>query len=319
MDLLGGLRTFLKVAERGSFTSAALDLGLTQPAVSRQVTALEAHFRTRLLHRNTSGIALTAEGMRMVAMAQGVIEGADALAEAIAPASSPVEGRVRLSLPAPLGLFIAERLPGLLAIHPRLMIELVQREAPSDLVGEGLDLEVRLGDVADSGLICRRIGATTAHLVASPAYLLSRNAPENPAEIIGHDCLCYVRGGEKHAWQFASGDEIVEVMLCPRLLFDNAVAAHRSALAGGGLAVLSHLLVAGDLAAGRLVDVMSAYPPVRLPITVVYPSRRHLALRVRRVLDFLTEALKADVLLGSAPGRAMRSGARFAPDAVASV
>ncbi|MEB2847975.1 LysR family transcriptional regulator [Rhizobiales bacterium RZME27] len=300
MDVVAALRTFLRVAETGSFSSAALDLGLTQPAVSRQISSLEAHYSTRLLHRSTNGLSLTVEGEQMIPMARKVIDAMEALGDTTAAESVTTSGRVRMSLPAPLGLHISERLPALLKRHPRLTIETVFREEPSDLVGEGIDIEVRLGDVSDSSLICRRLGWTTAFLVASPGYVCERGMPSGPDEIAQHDCICYGRGGETRAWMFVDGADQVRAAIAPRMVFNNATAVYRATIAGGGLAILSHILVAEDIASGRLINVLPYLPPARLPITAVYASRRNLPLRVRMVLDFLADAVKEDPLMTGA-------------------
>ncbi|MET4692005.1 DNA-binding transcriptional LysR family regulator [Sinorhizobium fredii] len=299
MDIVSALRTFLRVAEAGSFSAAAVDLDLTQPAVSRQVSALEAHLNTRLLHRTTSTVALTAEGEQIIPMALRVVEAVDALGETTCAEGAMATGKVRLTLPAPLGLYVSDRLAGLLDNHPGLSVELIFREEPSDLVGEGIDLEVRLGPVADSSLVCRRIGWTTAFLVAAPSYLQGRIAPEKPNDLRSHECICYSRAGDARTWSFSDGADEVAVRIAPRLIANNAVAVHRATLAGSGLAVLSHILVCPDIEAGRLVNVMPDFPPTRLPINVVYPSRRNMPLRVRAVLDFLVEAVREDPLMAS--------------------
>ncbi|WEX75275.1 LysR family transcriptional regulator [Sinorhizobium numidicum] len=299
MDIVSALRTFLRVAETGSFSAAAADLNLTQPAVSRQVSALEAHLNTRLLHRTTTALALTAEGERIIPMALRVVEAVDALGETTCAEGAMASGKVRLTLPAPLGLYMSDRLTGLLERHPGLHVELIFREEPSDVVGEGIDLEVRLGPVADSSLICRRIGWTTAFLVAAPSYLEGRIAPETPNDLSGHECICYRRAGNGRSWSFSNGADEVAVRIAPRLIADNAVAVHRAALAGSGLAVLSHILACPDIEAGRLVNVMPDFPPTRLPISVVYASRRNMPLRVRTVLDFLADAVSEDPLMVS--------------------
>ncbi|MFK0206533.1 LysR family transcriptional regulator [Agrobacterium sp. NPDC090283] len=294
MDVVSALRSFLRVTETGSFSAAALDLGLTQPAISRQISALEGHYGVRLFHRSTSALALAIEGERMIPMAQRVIEAVDALGESATSDGKKVAGKVRLSLPAPLGLYLSERLPALLRTHPGLSVELMTREEPSDLVGDGIDLEVRIGEITDAGLIFRRIGWTTAFLVASPDYLQGRKEPSHPFEVVLHDCICYVRGGDRRVWSFSGGAEEIRVSLTPRLTCNNATAVHRAVLGGGGLAILSHIVVEADLREGRLINLLPDFPPVRLPINVVYASRRHISLRVRTVLDFLTAAVRAD-------------------------
>lgn len=298
MDIVCALKTFLRVAETGSFSAAAIDLQLTQPAVSRQISALEAHLGVRLLHRSTTALALTSEGERTIPMAQKVVEAVEALGESADPAGA-VSGKVRLSLPAPLGLFMSERIGALLDCHPGLHVELLFREEPSDLVGEGIDIEVRLGPVSDPGLIGRRIGWTTAFLVAAPAYLEKREKPRTLDDLNQHDCICYRRGGDGHAWLFSSGADEIAVRIAPRLVVNNAVAVHRAALAGAGITILSHILALPDLEGGRLINLMPSFPPARLPINLVYPSRRNMPLRVRTVIDHLVTAMRDDPLMAS--------------------
>ncbi|BCG72050.1 LysR family transcriptional regulator [Mesorhizobium sp. 113-1-2] len=299
MDVVSALRTFLRVAQTKSFSAAAIDLDLTQPAVSRQVSALEAHLKTRLLHRTTTALALTAEGEQMLPMALRVIEAVEALGQASSAEAATVSGKVRLSLPTPLGYFISDRLAALLERHPDLQVELVLRDGPSDLVANAIDLEVRLGPVGDSSLMCRRIGWTTAFLVASPAYLEGRDKPRVPQDIRDHACICYSRGGDGRSWSFSSGADDVVLRIEPRLVANNSMAVHRAALAGAGLAVLSHILAGSDIESGRLVRLMPDFPPTRLPINVVYPSRRNIPLRVTTVLDFLVQAVRGDILMAS--------------------
>jgi DNA-binding transcriptional LysR family regulator len=173
------------------------------------------------------------------------------------------------------------------------------REEPSDLIGDAIDLEVRLGPVADSSLICRRIGSTTACLVAAPSYTARREPPQAPEQITDHDCICYSRAGDGRSWSFSDGANEIPVRIAPRLIANNSVAVHRAALYGGGLAVLSHILVDADVQAGRLIRLMPAFPPTRLPISIVYPSRRNIPARVRTVLEFLVEAVGEDAQMAS--------------------
>lgn len=299
MDIVSALKTFLRVAETGSFSAAAIDLGLTQPAVSRQVSALEAHLNTRLLHRTTSALALTVEGEQLIPRALRVLEAVDVIGSTGSIEGGQASGKVRLSLPAPLGLFVCDRLHTILQRHPGLTVELIFCEEPSDLVGDAIDLEVRIGQVGDSSLICRRIGWTTASLVAAPSYLAVHEPPQTPEQVSNHDCLFYKRAGDGKSWSFSNGADEVLVHIAPRMIANSALAVHRAALAGGGLAVLSHILVEADIEAGRLSKLMPDFPPTRLSISVVYPSRRNIPQRVKTVLDFLIEVIGEDAMMAS--------------------
>ncbi|NVN10850.1 LysR family transcriptional regulator [Nguyenibacter vanlangensis] len=310
MDIVCALRTFLRVVETGSFSAAAVDLRLTQPAVSRQVSALEAHFGMRLLHRSTTALALTAEGEQMIPMARKVIEAVEALGES-AGSTGTASGKVRLSVPAPLGLYMSDRLAILLDQYPDLSVELLFREEPSDLVEDGIDFEVRLGPVADCSLVCRRIGWTTAFLVAAPAYLEKRSQPRTLEDLSRHDCICYRRGGDGRSWLFSNGDDEIAVRIAPRLVVNNAVAVHRAVLAGTGIAILSHILAIPDIEAGRLVNLMPDFPPARLPINLIYASRRNMPLRVRTLIEYLVAAMREDPLMASSSALAGKDGEKI--------
>jgi len=201
---------------------------------------------------------------------------------------------VRLSVPVPLGLYFSSRLDALLKKHEELSIDLILHDRLRDLIEEGIDLQLCVGEISDSALISRRIGATTAFLVAAPNYLKGRAVPEQPADLQEHDCIVYHRWGRDDVWWFASPEGAVSVSVRGRFRANNSEAVRRAALNGHGIALLSHLLVADDISAGRLCALMPAFPPARFPVTVVYPSRRNLPPRVRAVIEFLSEIIQAD-------------------------
>ena len=295
MDLIAAFRTFLRVAEIGSFSAVAEERGVTQPAVSRQVSALEEHFGTRLVQRSTHAVTLTHEGQDLLLAAQQLVDSADALRESLGRRRGKPVGRVRLGVPVALGLYLSSQLGGLLNEHEELSIDLVLRDDIADMIEEGLDLQVLVGAANDSALISRRVGATTAFLVAAPQYLKERSLPEQPSDLRGHDCIVYRRWGRRDdVWWFSSAEGNVSVQVRGRFRANNAEAVHRATLDGRGITLLSHLLVADDIRSGRLRSLMPGFRPLRFPLTVVYPSRRNLPPRVRTVIEFLTELLHAD-------------------------
>jgi len=294
VDLIAALRTFLRVAEVGSFSAVAGERGVTQPAVSRQVSALEEHFGTRLVQRSTHAVTLTDEGRELVPAAQQLVDSADAMQQQTGRRRTKPVGLVRLSVPLPLGLYFSGKVDSLLKKHDELSIDLILHDRLRDLIEEGIDLQVCVGEVSDSALISRRIGTTTAFLVASPDYLKGRAVPKEPADLQQHDCIVYHRWGRDDVWWFAGPEGAVSASVRGRFRANNSEAVRRAALIGQGIALLSHLLVADDIGAGRLRVLMPAFPPARFPLTVVYPSRRNLPPRVRAVIEFLSEIVQAD-------------------------
>jgi DNA-binding transcriptional LysR family regulator len=294
VDLIAALRSFLRVAETGSFSAVAAERGVTQPAVSRQVSALEQHFGTRLVQRSTHAVTLTEEGRDLIAAAQQIVDAAEALQHSMGRRRGKPVGRVRLAVPVPLGLHLSSQLGRLLDQHEELSIDLVLRDGISDLVEEGLDLEVRLGTIEDSALISRHIGSAMAFLVASPQYLQGKSLPTHPKDLHEHDCIVYHRWGEDHVWWFSSPQGKLSVSVSGRFRANNATAVHRAAIEGRGIAMISHLLALEDIQKGRLQALMPEFPPLRFPLSVVYPSRRNLPPRTRVVIEFLTELMRAD-------------------------
>ena len=158
MDLIASLQTFLRVAETASFSAVAAERGVTQPAISRQITALEQQLGTRLVERSTHAVSLTQEGRDLITTAQELVDAAETLQNSVGRRRGAPVGRVRLSVPVPLGLNLSSQIGPLLHRCKELSIDLVLRDRTSDLIEDGLDLEVRVGPIVDSTLIARRIG-----------------------------------------------------------------------------------------------------------------------------------------------------------------
>src|SRR5260370_15506733 len=208
-------------------------------------------------------------------------------------------------MPVPRGLYFSSKLDSLLKKHDEWPIDLILHDRLRDLIEEGIDLQLCVGEVSDSALISGRIGATTVFLVAAPNYLRGRAVPEQPADLQKHDCIVYHRWGRDDVWWFASPQGAVSVSVRGRFRANNSEAVRRAALNGHGIALLSHLLVADDIRAGRLRVLMPAFPPARFPLIVVYPSRRNLPPRVRPVIEFFTAILQ--------PPPAVREPGTFRP------
>jgi len=303
MDLIAALQSFLRVAQTGSFSAVAHERGVTQPAISRQVSALEEHLGTRLVQRSTQAVTLTDEGREFLPAAQRLVDEADTLRHAVGARRGKATGTVRVAVPVPLGVHLGLRLGPLLAQHDELSVDLVLRDGASNLIAEGLDLEIRLGPLGDCSLVASQIGRTTAYVVASPEYLDRHGEPRHPRELAGHECIVYHRWGDEKVWLFEEPDDPddrahpgaeLAVTVCGRIHTNHATVAHQAVLAGHGIAHISHLLVAEDLRCGRLRRLFPAFPTRRFPLYAVYPSKRSLPPRTRVVIDFIREVLAED-------------------------
>jgi DNA-binding transcriptional LysR family regulator len=297
MDLLGALGAFVRVVETGSFSAVARETHASQSAVTRQIAQLEQHFGVRLFHRTTRRLSLTDDGQALLPHARHLMENADEMEAALGRQSGEPRGLVRLGTSIAGGLFLATRLPALLARHPGLSVELVMRDQPSDMIEERLDLAFRSGEIADASLVARRAGQLGRAVVAAPISLERHGAPATPDDLALHICLIHDATPDPHVWRFAGPDGPMSVRVSGAFLANDSEAVRRAARAGHGVALLPEIQLVDDLRAGRLFRLLEDYPSQQVPVHIVYPSRRHLAPRTRVVLDFLIEQMREISLL----------------------
>jgi DNA-binding transcriptional LysR family regulator len=289
MDLIAALRAFVRVTETGSFSAVARETHVSQSAVTRLVAQLEQHFDARLFHRTTRRLSLTDDGQVLLSHARNLLEGADEMEAVLGRQSGTPRGLVRLGTSVAGGLFLATRLPVLLARHPGLSVELVMRDQNSDMVEERLDLAFRSGEIADASLVARRVGNLGRAVVAAPIYLERHGAPSMPEDLAGHICLIHDAVPDPEVWRFTGPDGPVSVRVSGAFIANDSEAVRRAARAGHGIALLPEIQLIDDLRAGRLFRLMEDYESQRVPVHIVYPSRRNLAPRTRVVMDFLVQ------------------------------
>jgi DNA-binding transcriptional LysR family regulator len=296
MDLLAAFRAFVRVAETGSFSAVARETGLTQPAISRQVAALEQHLGARLVHRTTRSVGLTEDGRDLLAHARSVLEAVERAEGAVGQRRGGVSGMVRLSAPVVFGrVLIAPRIHSLLERHPRLSVDLLLDDRPMDLVQEGVDVAIRIGELPpDAPFIARRLGAFQRLVVASAAYLARNPEPLHPSDLARHECVLFDRHSGRGIWTLNGPEGEIEVPVEGRFHTDSPEAAREAVLTGLGLAVLSAWLVRNELRDGTVRAVLQAWKPPLVPVHAVYPSQRNLAARTRALIEFLLTDLQLD-------------------------
>lgn len=299
MDLIAALRAFSRVAESGSFSAVAREMGTTQPAVSRQIAALEDYLGVRLLHRTTRSLALTEDGRDLLAHATRVLEAVEETEAAVGRGRASPGGLVRIGASVSFGrLYIAPRIGTLLDRYPDLRIELSLNDGIVDLVHDGLDMAVRVGDVPDSALVARRIGVVRRICVASREYLDRHGRPTRPADLTEHNCIVMVRrGGADWAFDGPEGPEHVHVT--GRFQTDSGEAVRQVVLAGLGIALTPAWLLRDALVAGTVEELLPDWRAPLSPIHAVYPTRRYLAPRTRAVIDFLVEEFRLDPVISA--------------------
>jgi DNA-binding transcriptional LysR family regulator len=284
---------FAKVAQRGSFSRAAVELGLAKATISKAITRLERRIGAALLHRTSRRVVLSEVGRNLLAHASQLLnEGEAAEAYAFAQSETP-RGTVRLAVPMSFGLaHVAPILPEFLTSYPEVMIDLHLGDEIVDLVGGGFDIALRIAALPDSAMIARRLCQVRRLVVGAPAYFDRRGRPTHPAELADHDCLGYAYLASPEVWRFVhiGGDEAAVTPRGP-LRANNADALAPALRAGLGLAVQPEFTVWKDIAAGRLEQVLPGWSLPPIALHSVTPPGRLRPIRVGVLIDFLVQRL----------------------------
>ncbi len=295
MDRFEAMSVFVSVADLHGFAPAARRLGLSPSAVTRFVAALEEHLGTRLLQRTTRSVTLTDAGTRYLERARRIL-GEVAEAEAAAHVERTVPtGRLVVTAPSVFGrLHVAPLMCAFLEKYTAITGELSLSDRVVNLVEDGVDLAVRIGELEDSSYVARPVGLVRRVVVASPKYLARHARPRAPADIARHSVIQLTPLNATREWRLTVDGAIVRVPFVPRYVTNSADAAVAHAERGGGLAMVLSYQAAAALTAGRLEVVLEELEPAPLPIQIVYPTTRLLSAKVRAFVELCTKTCKWD-------------------------
>ena len=287
MDRLSCDRMFIAVVERGSLSGAAQKLGVSSGQASKLVSRLEEDLGVQLLHRTTRSVSTTEVGQAYYERIKGLIDDMDELDATIRSASGAPRGRLTMTVPITFGTQVLAPLFAEFAeAHPLIELDVSFSDRVVNLVEEGFDLGLRIGTLRDSSLIARKLCPIRLVTTASPIYLEKYGTPAVPADVAGHSCVLDTNFADGASWRFAGG---VSVPIRGRLRFSNAEACAAAAAIGLGL-VQGPSFVAGErIRAGQLVPVLAPHEADPLALWAVYTTGRHLAAKVRVMVDFLVE------------------------------
>jgi DNA-binding transcriptional LysR family regulator len=296
MDTLEAMAIFMRVVERGSFSAVARETGLSQPTISKQIGALEQRLGGRLFARSTRKLSLTDEGQRYYEHCRQILAAVDNAEHSFQTGQERVAGPLRIASSGSFGrLQIAPRLHGFLLQHPEVSIDLQLSDENVDLVSEGIDVAVRIGELKDSGLIARQIGLTRRRVFAAPGYLKQFGMPATPDELGTHNCLVFNQLKHSDTWRFEHNGQWSGVQVKGNVRSNNSESIRQMVLSGLGLSLSPSWLFREDLQAGRVVALLEGYAPSSMPIHAVSPADRRQSARVRAFTDYLRDAFAIDI------------------------
>ncbi|AAQ60376.1 DNA-binding transcriptional regulator, LysR family [Chromobacterium violaceum] len=302
MDRVQAMRVFVAVVDCGGFTRAAQQLQLPRATVSSAVQQLEAQLGARLLHRTTRRVQLTLDGGTFYERCQQLLADFDELESLFSQQGASPRGKLRIDVPGPIGRqVLAPALPEFFRLYPGIELELGVTDRPVDLIQEGVDCVIRVGALAESRLVARRIGMLPQGNYASPDYLAAFGAPASPDALAGHRAVNYASPstGKVFAWEYLQDGERRELALQSLVSVNQVESYIACALAGLGMIQLPRYDAEPHVAAGALVEVLADWPPPAMPVSVLYPHRRHLSRRVQVFVEWAGALLRERLRLGA--------------------
>jgi LysR family transcriptional regulator, regulator for bpeEF and oprC len=291
VESLASIATFVRIAETKSFSAAAQQLGMSGPGVSKAIARLERRLGVRLLNRTTRKVSLTDEGQAFLDRCRQILIDVQDAEELLVSRQVSPRGRLRVQMPVGFGRrVILPALPDFLARYPELAIDIDLSDRIVDLVEEGLDVAIRIGEIPDSRVIARKLCVLRFVTCAAPSYLARHGEPRTPDDLRQHRCLPYwvPQTGRHREWLFARDGATFTLPVTGRLNINNSEALIDASAAGAGLVMVATFLAAEAVAAGKLRVVLSDYITEGPPVSVIYLPHRHLSARVRAFLDFLS-------------------------------
>jgi DNA-binding transcriptional LysR family regulator len=285
------ISTFVEVVARGSLSAAARAEGIAPAMIGRRLDALEARLGVKLLQRTTRKLALTDEGAAFLEDCQRILAELEEAETAVSERSARATGNLLVSAPAGFGRqHVAPLLPSFLAEHRELAVNLNLSDRVVDVVGEGVDVAIRIASLTDSNLVGVKLADNQRVVVATPAYLKRHGTPRTLDDLARHTCLAISSEGSQRGWTFRDNGKVVTLKVGGNMVCNDGAVLHDWALAGKGLAWRSMWEVGAQIEAGRLCTVLDEYAAPGNDIYAVFAQRRHLPLRIRAFVDFLRRA-----------------------------
>lgn len=290
MDRLAAMTVFVRVVETGSFSAVARERATTQSSISKQVAALEAHLGVKLLSRSTRALALTEEGETFFPEARRLVADFDAAEGLLRDGARRLTGWLRVAASVGYGRrVLMPRVKTFLEKHPALRIDLRLSDGFTDLIEQGIDVAIRLGELRDSGLVARAIGVSRRLLVANPRYFDERREKlERPEDLAAHNCIVYTEFSSLNVWEFfGAEDEPVRVRVSGNMQTNSSEAIRAAAISGLGICHAPNWLFSEELASGELRELLPKWRARPIPIHAVFPSQRRNTPKIEAFIEHL--------------------------------
>ena len=292
MDRFHELGAFIAVVEAGGFSAAARRTGESQPAVSKAIAALEKRLGVALFNRSTRSVTLTDQGQRYYERTKPLVDEMDDADGELTSSTQNVSGLIRIAASSTFGrLHVLPLIPDLLSLNPGLRVDLVLSDFFRDMVEDRIDLAIRVGPVEESEAVVRRVASTPLVCVGSRRYFEKRGIPKTPAELIDHNCLVYGGLTELAKWPFIGPEGRFSVPVCGNLSSNSVETIRTAVLAGVGIGLFAKVSLADELSHPDIITIFDEFVRDVRDISLVWPTRRFIPARVRRVTDFLTMAI----------------------------
>ena len=293
MDKLSNMKAFAQVADTGSFAEAARRMGLAVSVVSKRVKDLETHLSTQLLHRTTRKVRLTDTGYSYLEYVRKFLDELEEVEENIRHKTHKPVGEIKLAAPLSFGVkYLGPALSAFLARYPDVSIKSYLSDRPVDLVEEGYDLSVRIGQLKHASLISKKLANCRRVVCASPAYFKDNGRPKKPSDLTLHNCMSYINLAEGRAWPFVVKGKKIWQSTAGRFDSDNGDMLCEAAVAGCGITYLPTFIAGPAISSGKLEVVLEKYEEPDFNIYAVYQNRRHLSTKVRTLIDHLSDYFK---------------------------
>lgn len=297
MDRINCMKSFVRAVETGSFSAVAREMETTQPTISKQIAELEEYLDVQLLIRSTRNLSLTDEGARFYEHCQKILEAVAEAETSIGRRQKP-SGLLRVNCPVAFGQFqIVPRIKAFLDRYPDIKVDLIMNDRFVDLVEEGVDLAIRIGELNDTSLIAHKIGTARRVTIGSISYFEKAGEPQQPEDLVHYNCIVYTELSTGNEWHFKGIKELVKVKVKGNFQTNNSTAIREAVLSGLGIAV-SPIWLFSDLVNHQKVKVvLKDYQPTPLPIHAVYRRSRFQPAKVSCFINFLASEFELDPLV----------------------